>query len=74
MSIVRAKKVFNSLIKFCDGLSRFLSGAKDNTRISELAYSGYILCRLPLGNGHKGDNENRPRKKVFKALINFRTE
>jgi hypothetical protein len=33
--------------------------AKDNTIISETAY--FKRYSLPLGNGQKGDKENRPR-------------
>ncbi|MDP2888604.1 MAG: hypothetical protein Q8P34_06495 [Bacteroidota bacterium] len=26
-----------------------------------------IICRLPLGNGHEGNNENRPRESLFQG-------
>ena len=56
--------------------------ANDNALISKTDYSGrYSLppifigagC-LPLGNGHKGDNENRPRENFFQGKTLFRTE
>jgi hypothetical protein len=33
-----------------------------------------IICRLPLGNGHKSDNENRPRESLFQGKPSFRTK
>jgi len=33
-----------------------------------------ILCRLPLGNGQKGDNENRQRENFFQCKTHFSDE
>jgi len=33
-----------------------------------------ILCRLPLGNGQRGDKENRPRASFFQGKTFFSDE
>jgi len=34
---------------------------------AKLLIHGDILCRLPLGNGQKDENENRPRESILKV-------
>ena len=46
---------------------------KDNALIGE-TIRGDILCRLPLGNGQKGDDDRRPRYNVKQGFGLFSDE
>lgn len=48
----------------CDSL-------KDKALIIETAHSQHYPLPLALANGHKGDTENRPRKKLFQGKIHL---
>ncbi|MDO8929965.1 MAG: hypothetical protein Q7W54_13380 [Bacteroidota bacterium] len=45
--------------------------AKDNALISETAYSWRYPLPFAFRHGHKGDNENRPRKRPFQGKTLF---